>query len=415
MAGDTLVTVLVELVLIMAAAKAFGWVATKLGQPAVIGEITAGILAGPTVVGTHLSQTLFPPDARPMLAMLADIGVAAFMFIGGLELDLPALRQRRAAIAGVSLAAYTVPFALGCVVALVALERHRPDDRLSFTLFLGCALAVTAFPVLARILHDTHLIHTSTGQFSLACAALVDILAWAALAVVLALSAPGSSHWRWALVLPAAAITWWVIRPLIARIAERAESTQTVITLGVGGALLYGAFTEWIGLHLIFGAFLFGLVFPRAHRPAAETGARVVSSLLMPGFFVVAGLAVDLSATDRTGIIELAVIVAAAVGGKLGGAYLAGRVGGLDSATASTVAVLLNTRGLTELVILHIGYTLGLLDTGLYSLLVVMALITTAMTAPTLRLLDRRNHHRVDDETISARAGAPATEAVTRQ
>ncbi|MGN2638539.1 cation:proton antiporter [Nocardia takedensis] len=415
MAGSALVTVLVDLVLILAAAKALGWAATKLGQPAVIGEITAGILAGPTVLGTHLSQTLFPPETRPTLAVLANIGIAAFMFLGGLELDLPSLRRRRGAIGAVSLAAYMVPFALGCVVGLVVLERHQADDRLSFALFLGCALAVTAFPVLARILHDTRLIHTGIGQFSLACAALVDLLAWAALAVVLALSAPGGSHWRWALVLPAAAITWWVTRPLIARIAERAEGTQTVITLGVGGALLYGALTEWIGLHLIFGAFLFGLIFPRAYRPTAETGARVLSTLLMPGFFVVAGLAVDLSSTDRTGIIELVLIVAAAVGGKLGGAYLAARVGGLDSATASVVAVLLNTRGLTELVILHIGYTLGLLDTGLYSMLVVMALLTTAMTAPTLRLLDRRNHHRGDNETTSARAGAPASDPVTRQ
>ncbi|MGW6728781.1 cation:proton antiporter [Nocardia sp. NPDC055029] len=384
MPSSTLTMIFVDLVVIMVAAKALGWLADKLGQPPVIGEIAAGILAGPTILGSDLSQALFPPDARPTLSVLANVGVAAFMFIAGLELERGIITSRRAAIPVISLAAYAVPFAAGCVVALVALPRH--NTGLPFALFVGACLAVTAFPVLVRILHDRNLIRTSIGQLSLACAAMVDLLAWVALAIVLAIVAPTDTLWRWGLLAPIAVLVWWGVRPLLSRLAD-AGTEQTVILLGLGAALLLGAMTEWIGLHVIFGAFTCGLIFPRRHRHTAETGARVVSALLLPAFFVIAGLAVDLGSVDATGVGELAVIVGAAVAAKLGSGVLAGRLVGLDSRSAAAVAVLLNTRGLTELVILHVGLTVGLLSTGLYSLLVVMALVTTAMTTPLLGAL----------------------------
>ncbi|MFI7524502.1 cation:proton antiporter [Nocardia salmonicida] len=386
MPGSNLTMVLLDLVLIMVAAKVFGRLAEKCGQPSVIGEITAGVLAGPTILGPHLSQVIFPADVRPTLSVLANIGVAAFMFIAGLELDRGIFTRRRTMIPAISAAAYIAPFALGCVVAIFALTRHHTTNTLPFALFIGCALAVTAFPVLARILQDRDLIQTSIGQLSLACAAVVDILAWIALAGVLAMVSPADTLWRWALLLPLAAVIWWVVRPGLSRLAD-AGTPHTVILLGLGGALLLGAVTEWIGLHLIFGAFAFGLIFPRSHRESAESGAHVMSSILLPAFFAVAGMSVNLTMVDTTGLAELLVIVVAAVGGKIGSVMLVGRMTGLQTRSAAALAALLNTRGLTELVILHVGLTVGLIGADLYSLLVVMALVTTAMTAPLLRRL----------------------------
>ncbi|MBO0852619.1 MAG: cation:proton antiporter [Nocardia sp.] len=380
------VMILLDLVLIMAVAHLLGWLAGKLGQPPVIGEIAAGILAGPTVIGPHMSAMLFPRDARPALTLLADIGVAVFMFVAGLELDRGIFGGARRSIPAVSAAAYLVPFALGSGVAISVLARHQTGNRLHFALFVGCALAVTAFPVLARILHDRKLIRTEIGQLSLACAAVVDILAWAVLALVLALAHPGGTQWRLALLIPLVAMLWWILRPLLGQ-AARIGTQQTMIVLGVGGALTLAAITEWIGLHLIFGAFAFGVIFPRERRRTVESGARVLSAILLPGFFVVAGLAVDLGSLDATAITELVVIVAVAIAGKAGSVYLAGRLTGMPSRPAAAVAALLNTRGLTELVILNVGLTTGLIGPELYSLLVVMALVTTASTAPMLRLV----------------------------
>lgn len=395
------VTVLLDLVLIMVAARILGWLAEKIGQPRVIGEIAAGILAGPTIIGHHLSAVLFPHDARSSLNLLANIGVATFMFVAGLELDRGIFAGARRSIPAISAAAYVVPFALGSGIAVTALARYQTGNRLHFALYIGCALAVTAFPVLARILHDRNLVHTEIGQLSLACAALVDIMAWAVLAVVLALAHPGGTQWRLILLIPLVGLLWWVLRPALGRISQ-IGTAQTMIVLGVGGALAVAAITEWIGLHLIFGAFAFGVIFPRERRQAVESGLRVLSAVLLPGFFVVAGLAIDLSSIDSTAIGELAVIIAVAVLGKIGSVYLAGRLTGMRARPAAAVAALLNTRGLTELVILSVGLTTGLIGPQLYSLLVVMALVTTASTAPILRILGMG--HGPAETTSSAHA-----------
>ncbi|WP_330230388.1 cation:proton antiporter [Nocardia sp. NBC_00508] len=417
MSSGQVVVVFVDLVVIMVAARATGWLAEKVGQPAVIGEIAAGIVAGPTVLGPAVSGALFPHEARSYLSLLASVGIAVFMFLAGLELDGSVFSGRRRTIPVVSTAAYAVPFLLGCGLAAVALSRHRIGDGRYFALFLGCALAVTAFPVLARILHDHRLIRTPIGQISLACAAVVDLLAWSALAVVLAFANPViGGQWRWAVLIPVVGLTWWVVRPVLMRLASFGTD-QTMIVVGIGGALLLGAVTEWVGLHLVFGAFAFGLVFPRGRRAAVESGARVLSSVLLPAFFVVAGLAVDLGALDATALGELAIIVAAAVLGKVGSVYAVGRMVGLGARAAAGVAALLNTRGLTELVILNVGLSVGLITGPLYSLLVVMALVTTAMTAPMLRLVgvtSARSVVQAAPHDDGAGAGAEGTSVRTR-
>lgn len=384
-----MVFLLVDLVLIAVAARLLGRLAVRLGQPAVIGEIAAGIIAGPTILGAHLSGMVFPQDVRSYLSAFANVGVMIFMFLAGLEIDRGSFNGNRRTVASVSLSAYFVPFALGCAVALVALSRYHNGNRLTFALFIGCALAVTAFPVLARILLDRGLMGTRIGQLSLASAAIDDILAWTVLALVIGFARPGvSNQWRLLLFVPLVAAMWWLVRPLLVRASRStaATSDNTMIFLAVSGALLWGAATEWIGLHLIFGAFLFGVIFPRTHRPVVETGAQLLSSVFLPAFFVVAGLQVDLGSLDRAGIVELLAVLLTALVGKLGGTYFAARATGIAPREAGALASLMNTRGLTELIILNIGLTTGLIGVQLYSIMVVMALVTTAMTSPLLRL-----------------------------
>ncbi|MEU2035427.1 cation:proton antiporter [Nocardia amamiensis] len=378
---------LVDLVLVLVAARILGWMAERVGQPPVVGEIAAGILAGPTILGSHLSGTVFPTDTRPALTALANIGIALFMFVAGTETDLGRLTRNRSAVVVVSLSTYLTPFALGCVVALTVLARHHTGGRIGFVLFIGCSLAVTAFPVLVRILHDRKMFATPVGQMALGCAAVGDVLAWVVLAGIVTSTRTDAGHtWRLLLLVPMAVGTWWVVRPILARAAcAAADSALTLIA--VCGALLWGAATEWAGLHLIFGAFLFGAAFPRAAREKVHAAVRPLGMLLMPCFFVVAGLRVDLSATERAGVAELVAVIVAAVAGKLGGAYLSARATGSEKNSASVLAVLMNTRGLTELILLDVGLSAGIIGPQLYSLLVVMALVTTALTAPLLRLL----------------------------
>ncbi|MBF6468562.1 cation:proton antiporter [Nocardia beijingensis] len=389
MPSDQMIFLLLDLVLIVAAARLLGWLAARVGQPPVIGEIVAGILAGPTILGVHLSETIFPHDTRSYLTAFANVGVMIFMFSAGLEMDLRSVAGRRRSVTAIALSAYLTPFALGSVIALWALARHDGGNPLNFALFIGCALAVTAFPVLARILHDRKLLGTRLGQSAMTCAALDDILAWCVLAVVIGIARPGlGHHWRLLLFVPLVLMMWWAVRPALDRLAGAGseKNPANMVFIGVSGALLLGAATEWIGLHLIFGAFLFGVVFPRRLRAAVDSGAQLLSSIFLPAFFVVAGLQVNLGGLDRASIAEFAAIMGAALAGKLGGTYLAARLSRTDRTESAALAALMNTRGLTELVILNIGLTIGVIDQRLYSLLVMMALITTAMTAPLLKL-----------------------------
>ncbi|MGW5381971.1 cation:proton antiporter [Nocardia sp. NPDC003963] len=385
MSSNQMIVLLLDLVLIIGLARMLGGLAQRFGQPAVIGEIAAGILAGPTVLGAGLSSTIFPADITPQLTALANIGVVIFMFLAGLEVDREQISGNRSSITTIALASFATPFVLGCAVALWPLARHHQDGHLGFVLFIGCALAVTAFPVLARILQDRGLFTTSLGQLSLGSAAIVDILAWGALAAVFALARPEfDDHWRLLLLVPLAAVLWWGVRPLLTRITAGRANEAATITIGIAGAMVTAAVTEWMGLHLIFGAFLFGVIFPRSERPTVEPGARLISSIFLPAFFVCAGLRVDLSGLDKAAWVEAILILVAAVVGKLGGTYIAARVCRFDKRTSGALAALMNTRGLTELVVLNVGLTIGVIDTQLYSILVMMALVTTAMTAPLL-------------------------------
>ncbi|HVQ91174.1 MAG TPA: cation:proton antiporter [Mycobacteriales bacterium] len=388
------VFLLLDLALIVMLARLLGAVAKRVGQPPVIGEILAGILLGPTLFGDAFSAALFPTDIRPFLTALANVGIAVFMFVVGLELNGRLLRGRGPIAVTVSVSSILLPFSLGIGLAFYLLRTHPAENRLGFLLFIGAAMSVTAFPVLARILTDRGITHTVLGGLALTCAAVDDVLAWSLLAVVVLMSGNGGSE-QWAIMLTPfyLIVMFWGVRPLLRRaLTADVQLGSGHLTTVLAGALISAAVTEWLGLHFIFGAFLFGVVMPRAGAEALrkailERVAEFNSEVLLPVFFVVAGLKVQLSGIGLSGLGELGLILLVAIGGKFGGAYAGARLHHLPVRNSAALAMLMNARGLTELIILSVGLQLGVLDQSLYSIMVAMAVITTAMAGPLLRLI----------------------------
>jgi len=390
-------TLLLALLVIFVAARIGGALARRLGQPAVIGEILAGILLGPTLFNGAVTSAVFPTDVRPTLATIASVGVCVFMFLVGLHLDHRLLRGQSRIATTVSLSAIALPFGLGALLALYLLGNHPAENRLAFVLFLATAMSITAFPVLARILADRGLIDTPIGGLALACAAVDDVLAWSLLAVVAALADAGGDPWRVLLVIPFAAVMLKVVRPALARLARRYPdggllSGTAVLVAVAAGLAASAAATEWMGLHAIFGAFLFGVVMPREGAVAVRERVlplieKISTWVLLPVFFIVAGIKVNLSGLGGTAVGELALILLVAIGGKCAGAFFGARISGVRPRHSLVLALLINTRGLTELIVLTVGLQIGVLDQDLYSLMVVMALVTTAMAGVFLRFV----------------------------
>ncbi|MEV1142950.1 cation:proton antiporter [Micromonospora sp. NPDC049799] len=409
------------LLVIIVVARVLGLLCRRIGQPEVIGEIAGGILLGPTLFHGAITRTLFPAEIRPALATIASIGVCVFMFLVGLHLaDSPLSGQSRIVLA-LSIGSMVVPFVLGSLFAIGIVGDRSGRTAVLFCLYVGTAMSITAFPVLARILTDRQLIDTPVGGLALAVAAVGDVVAWAMLAVLVALSYGDDWPWRMLLVLPFVAILVGVVRPALARLARRRPAgpergSAARITRGAGllvviaGALwLSSAATEWMGLHLIFGAFLLGAVMPRSG--AADLRRRVLPwverfdrIVLLPPFFVVAGFAVNLSGMDSREFGLLLLILLIAIGGKMAGAFTAARLVRVSPRHSTALALLVNTRGLTELIVLAVGLEIGLLDQGLYSLMVLMALVTTSMAGLLLPFVYPRQQVERDREARSAAA-----------
>ncbi|GAA2714078.1 cation:proton antiporter [Actinoplanes palleronii] len=400
---------LLGLAVIIVLARALGALARKIGQPPVIGEIIAGILIGPSIFGTLVSDRLFPADVRPALAGLANVGLVLFMFIVGYELDQSLVRGRQRIAVSVSIGSIVAPLGLGAVLALWLAGRHDVTDILPFALFLGAAMAVTAFPVLARIVTDRGLIRTEVGGLALASAAVDDVIAWSLLAVVVAVgTADGGLPWQVLGIIPFLVVMFRWVRPLLRRLAvarERAgRLTPDVLAVILAGLLISCYLTEIMGLHAIFGAFVFGAVMPRAGGEALrheilERLEQVSVLLLLPVFFVVAGLQVDLSTIDGSTLLELALILLVAISGKFIGAYAGARLNRVGARQAGALATLMNTRGLTEIVILSVGLQLAIIDQQIFSMMVVMALVTTMMAGPLLGWIYPK---RVADRDVAA-------------
>jgi len=380
---------LLGLAAIIAVARLLGLLARRIGQPPVVGEILAGILVGPTLFGSAIIDQIWPVDIRPALAGLANVGLVLFMFIVGYEIDRTLVAGRAKVAVSVSIGSIVLPLGLGAALGVWLAQRHGVTRVLPFALFIGAAMAVTAFPVLARILTDRGMQRTEVGGLALASAAVDDVVAWSLLAVVVTIGGAAGS-WRILFAVPYLVLMFAVVRPLLRRLlvarAKARRLTPDILSIVLIGLLLSCYATEWLGVHAIFGAFVFGVIMPRGdlRHEIMERLEQVSVLLLLPAFFVLAGMRVDLSTVDLGGALELALILAVAVTGKFAGAYLGARLHRVRPARAGALAILMNTRGLTEIVILTVGLQLGLLDTALFSLMVVMALVTTIMAGPLL-------------------------------
>ncbi|MFD7865260.1 cation:proton antiporter [Streptomyces sp. NPDC057682] len=410
---DPVLRMLVALPLVLAACHLAGRLAARVGQPPVMGEIVVGLSLGPSLLGTvwpEASAWLFPSQVLPVLDALGQLGLICFMFLIGYELDLRALRGSRATVLVVATACLVVPF---CGGVLLSLPMYRPfaGDGVGFTafaLFLGVALSITAFPVLARILRDRALERTPVGSLALACAAFGDVLAWCLLAVVVAiagssaadpLQAAGAGLTTVLLTAAFATAMFLLVRPLLARLlnssARGGRPEGSALPVLVAGLLLSAYATDAIGVHAVFGAFLFGLVTPRgtpaAERPVAHVEG-FATAVLLPLFFVHTGLQTrfDLLPADWATAGWFLLALAAAVLTKGAGAVGSARWAGLGTRDSLALAALMNCRGLTELVVLSIGLGLGVITPAAFALLVAVTTVTTVVTAPLLRLIHGR-------------------------
>jgi Kef-type K+ transport system membrane component KefB len=406
-----------ELALVLVVAAVFAALARRCGQPAVVGQILAGLILGPSVLGRlpgHLVGRLFPAATLSSLNVLAQIAVAIFMFSVGYELELRTLRGRRRTPAFVAWAALLTPMTLGCLAVLVfrsrftAIGGHRLDA--AFVLYMGLALSITALPVLAAIARERGIAGTLAGVTATSAAGLMDVAAWLALAAVVA-DATHRAGRPWdvnlLLFLVFLAAMWFVVRPALRWWMERRRSTLSnklpiALVLALGGAWA----TATLGLHPVFGAFVAGLVMPGedgAPDPEVLRPIEEVGGLFLPLFFAVTGLSLNIETMSGGAFLLLALVCAIAVGGKLVPAYAASRLGGLRRPDALVVAGLVNTRGLTELIALNIGLSSGLIGQRLFAVLVLMALITTLMTAPLLTLIRSRTEPGPRPATVGER------------
>ncbi|WP_308307690.1 cation:proton antiporter [Streptomyces sp. ISL-10] len=404
-AADPLPALLVAVPVVILACQMGATLLRRLGQPPVIGEIAMGIVLGPSLIGwvwPEAQAWLFPDAVLPYTSVLGQFGLLAFMFLVGLELDLGALRGHSRIAVAVSQAGMLLPLGLGALLALAMYGQLAPDGvgLVPFTLFVAVAMSVTAFPVLARILVDRGLYGTPLGALAMACAAVDDVAAWCLLALVVALASAGSpldALTTAGLTVLFAGAMVLMVRPLLARwAAARADRTNdgVILVLLFSGLSLSALMTDLIGVHTLFGAFLFGVVTPRGHRRVEASAARlraVAVPVLLPLFFVHTGLRTEIGAlaADPVQWLWAGAVVVVAVLGKWGGAAGAARVCGRSWREALSIGALMNCRGLTELVVLNIGLELGVIGPELFTMLVLMALITTAVTSPAVSRLHR--------------------------
>jgi Kef-type K+ transport system membrane component KefB len=396
-----LALLIIQLLVIVLATQAVGSLATMVGQPAVIGEIAAGLLLGPSLVGQIWPTGfafLFPDSSLDILRLLSQLGVILFMFSVGLDVDVAHLRQRAPIAIAVSHFSIVVPFVLGVMAALALFQHYAPAGVPfhSFALFMGIALSITAFPVLARVIEERGLSKTPLGTTALACAAVDDVTAWSLLAMVVTLVTAGGAGGTLAFMVTALAIFMavmvWAVRPWLGRWFEESHGplsrgrTAHVLVVLLGAALL----TEVIGIHALFGAFLAGAIMPpgQALRQQLRERLESLSSVfLLPIFFAYTGLRTEIGLLNDAASWAVCLgIILTAIAGKLLGSMLAARWSGSSWHDAFVLGALMNTRGLMELVALNVGYDLGILSPHMFTMLVVMALVTTAMTGPLIDL-----------------------------
>jgi K+:H+ antiporter len=393
-------TLLVQISVILITCYAVGWLLSKFHQPQVVGEMVAGILLGPSLLGwvaPGLSAALFPPASLALLYSLSQIGLLLFMFLVGLELDTKKLRQLGHVAVVISHSSIIVPFVLGSLLAFHLYPRMA-DASMSFTgfvLFMGAAMSVTAFPVLARILTERNLLGTRLGTLTIACAAVDDVTAWCILAAIIAIVRSKLNHLPlWLMLAGFAAylgIMLFVLRPIAKHFVARYGAnrvTDKAIAVLLLCILASSWATEWLGIHALFGAFFAGVVMPKEKAFAEDAREKLrplVVVLLIPLFFAFTGLRTSIGLISGSAmLVYCGLVFIVAVAGKFGGSMLAARIMGTPWREAAAIGILMNTRGLIELVILNIGLDIGILPRPLFSMMVLMAVGTTLMTTPLL-------------------------------
>lgn len=364
---------LATLVIVIAFARLVGFLFRKLGQPPVMGEVLGGILLGPSVIGYFFpasSAFLFHGESLDFLKHIAEVGICLYLFVMGLEIDLPRLRKTARSAILISQMSIVLPFGLGLLLAQQLYSNYAPAGFgiLEFSLFIGVALSIAAFPVLARILANSSLHKTRLGDLALTCAAIDDIIAWRLLTI---------------------------LRPILAKAISSLEKKidrlpEALLAFAILGALTSAVITDVIGIHALFGAFLFGVIIPHESQIAKEVTGRLqdfIRILFLPAFFALTGMKTQISLiSSPSDWLIYAIIIAVAILGKFGGAYLGATLSGNTRREATILGVLMNTRGLVELIVLNIGLSLGILTPTLFTMLVLMALVTTFMAGPLLRL-----------------------------
>ena len=412
---------ILQIVVIVILARLFGVGARYLGQPAVIGEIAAGIALGPSLLGAWFPQVtaqLFPASSLGVLQLLSHIGVILFMFVVGLDLDVKAVRTKAHAAVAVSHVSILLPFLLGVLIAFPLYRDHAPAGVTfqAFALFMGIAMSITAFPVLARILDDRALTKTTIGSTALTCAAVDDVTAWTLLAFVVAVVTAGGA-WlilgtTLGLAILFALVMIVLVRPLLgvalAPRVGREDFTKERLALVVGVMLLAALTTEVIGVHALFGAFFAGAVMPADEdfrRGLRERLESVSAVFLLPLFFAFTGLRTEIGLmNDGWAWLMCLAIIALATFGKFAGSTLTARLMGLDWNSSFILGALMDTRGLMELIALNVGYDLGVITPEMFTVLVLMALVTTALTGPVVdyAVAYRHRHAPLGASTSSA-------------
>ena len=402
--GHPLAILLAQIVTIILVARIFGWMCKKIGQPTVIGEIVAGIVLGPSLIGMYFPgffHFLFPVESLGNLQFLSQIGLILFMFIVGMEIDIQVLKNRAHDAVVVSHASIIVPFSLGMGLAYFIYQSFAPVGVrfTSFGLFIGIAMSITAFPVLARIVQERGIHKTRLGTVVITCAAADDITGWCILAAVIAIVKAGSfvsSLYTILLAVAYVLLMIKIVRPFLKRVGDlhssAANLSKSIVAIFLVTLIISSWATEIIGIHALFGAFMAGAIMPsnqKFRNLFIEKIEDIALVLLLPLFFVFTGLRTEIGLLNDVYLWQVTgVIILVAVIGKFLGSALAARFVGQNWKDSLTIGALMNTRGLIELVVLNIGYDLGILTPKVFAMMVIMALVTTFMTGPALDLIN---------------------------
>lgn len=396
---------LLQIISILVAVRIFSWLFKYLGQPGVIGEIVAGIVLGPSLLGHFFPETfgfLFAPDSLESLNILSQIGLILFMFIIGMELDLGILRKKGSQTLVISHASIIVPFFLGTVLAWQVYPEFGFGHTtfVPFALFIGISVSITAFPVLARIIQERNLGKTPMGMLAIASAANNDITAWCLLAAIIAIAKAGSvasAGYTLLCVILYVLFMFGLVRPFMRKLGNIYNSQEIIskpLVAFIFLVLILSSYiTEVLGVHALFGAFVAGVIMPANlsfRRIMTEKVEDVALVLFLPLFFVFTGLRTEIGALNTAHLwVVCALFVAVSIVGKLAGAALSARFVGESWKDSLSIGVLMNTRGLMELIVLNIGYEMGVLPSSIYVIFVIMALFTTFMATPSLVLIDK--------------------------